>query len=140
MRLTTNRAYKVSQIFGKLSDHCVPDGAFKRLLKKYPALSESAQSSGAGPGPMNETKLIALNCSSFAGGADQKKPPKPGLQKIEYIFVLKSHITEAMFPAYLNVLLVICSLQKPSKGKHVFFPDEVVHQGHLVIFETCMNS
>lgn len=35
--------------------------------KKYPALSERALSSGAGPGPMNETKPIALNCCSFEG-------------------------------------------------------------------------
>lgn len=53
--------------------------------KKYPALSERALSSGAGPGPMNETKPIALNCCSFEGKKrrEGKKIKKKGKIKKE---------------------------------------------------------
>jgi len=67
---------------------------------------------------MNETKLIALNGSSFAGEGGRSRTSENRI----YFSVLKSHITEVMFLAYLDVLLVACSLQKPSKGKRgVFF-------------------
>lgn len=110
VRLTANRAYKVSQIFGRVSDHCVPDGAFKCLLKKYPALSVRAPFSGAGPGPMNEAKLIARNYSSFTEGGGGSRTWENRI----HFSVLKSRITGMMFPAYLHVLLVTCSLQKKS--------------------------
>lgn len=73
---------------------------------------------------MNEIKLIALNCSSFErkkGEEKKKKAKRVELQKIYCFSVLKSHITKATFPAYLNILLATCSLQKPSKGEYVFF-------------------
>lgn len=117
MRLTANRAYKVSQIFGRLSDHCVPDGAFKCLLKKYPALSVRAPFSGAGPGRVNEAKLIAQNCSSFTEGGGGSRTWENRI----YFSFLKSRITGVMFPAYLNILLVTHSLQKPSEQSVVGF-------------------
>lgn len=113
MRLTTNRAYKVSQIFGKLSDHCVPDGAFKRLLKSIQHY-QRVLSSGSGPGPVNEIKLIALNCSSFERKKEGRKKRKKSRTSKKYVLffsVLKSHITKATFFAYLNILLATCSLQ-----------------------------
>lgn len=88
---------------------------------------------------MNETKLTALNCNSLVGRRGERHTQSRISKNRVYFSVLKSHITEAMFPAYLNVLLLTCSMQKPSKGKRVF-SDEVVHQGCLFIFETFMNS
>lgn len=148
VRLTTNRAYKVSQIFGKLSDHCVPDGAFKCLLKKVSSIITGSPVLWSWARTHEWNKADSSELQQLCRGSGKRTKPSPETQPTPkqnnneksrasenriYFCVLKSHITEARFPAYLNVSLVTRSLQKPSKGKCGFFSDEMVH-GVVVLF------
>lgn len=125
--------------------------------KKYPALSERALSSGAGPGPMNETKPIALNCCSFEGkkrregkkikkkGKIKKENKRAGLKVKHSVFCCcfevlyhKSNVSCLPLPQHISGDTFSA---EPFKRKvFCFVSDEVGHQGYLFIFETDVNS